>query len=282
VDDERRRGGGHRRPQPALLARLLPARLVHVLDRGGADRLGDLLVGRLERVAHLALQRVDAAQGDGHAEDGPDHVLEAALADVLAAGQVTDHGPQARAEGVGGDGGGDALARDVAAAGAGAGVALEFGHDGGDARQFGDLVPGRLGVAGRGPLGQGLVAALAVSRDEGDDVVDAAGRQAQAAVALVAGLTAGLASGGLLDDWGRGGRRVGRGRDGGVVAGVLPQAPLQLLDASLQVLDALEQRRDDGLALHTPRVDRFAHASILPFTPPNCVTGRRTRWAVTE
>ena len=161
-------------------------------------------------------------------------VLQPALADVLAAAEVADHGGQARAEGVGGDRGGDVLAGDVAAAGAGAGVALELGHDGGDARQLGDLVPGRLGVAVGWLLGQRGVAPLAVGGDQRDDVIDAVGRQALAAMAGVSGLPAGGTTRTLLDDRGLGAGRVGRGRDGGV-GGVLAQPGFQILDPLLQL-----------------------------------------------
>src|SRR5262249_45463219 len=45
VDHEERRRGGRGRPEPPPGAGLLPARLVHVLGRGRADRLTGLVVG---------------------------------------------------------------------------------------------------------------------------------------------------------------------------------------------------------------------------------------------
>ena len=212
-----------------FLPGLLPARLVHVLDRGRAHRLGDLLVGRRQGFAQLPLQGGDAAQRERDAEDDLGDLLQPAVTDVVAALQVAQHGRQTRAEGVGADLGGDGLAGDVAAAGAGPGVALELGDHGLGLGQLGELVPDRLGVARGRSLGQRRVAVLAVGGDQGDRVLDTFGRQAEALVAVVAGLATGLAAGVFLDDRGRGLRRVGGGRDRGV-GGVGPHPLLQVLD----------------------------------------------------
>src|SRR5206468_1904503 len=148
------RTGGDRSPQPALAARLLPARLVHVLDRRRAHRRRDLRIGGRQRLTHLFLQTGHAAQGDGHAEDHLGDILQAALTDVVTAAEVTQNRRQARAEGVRPDLGRDDLAGNVAAVGASAGVALELGDDGTDPGQFGELVPDRIWVVGTGLLGQ--------------------------------------------------------------------------------------------------------------------------------
>src|SRR5947209_7090612 len=135
----------------------------------------------------------DAAQGERDAEDDLGDVLQPALADVVAAAEVAQHGGQARAEGVGADLGRDGLAGDVSAAGAGAGVALELRDHGLDLGQLGELVPDRPGVAHGGLVGQWRLAVLAVGGDQGNDLLDVLAGQAQAAVALVAFLPAGVA-----------------------------------------------------------------------------------------
>ena len=110
------------------------------------------------------------------------------------------------------------------------------------------------------------MAPLAMGGGQHDDVIDAVGRQALAAMAGVSGLPTGGTTRTLLDDRGLGTRRVGRGRDGGV-GGVLAQPGFQILDPLLQFLDALEQGRDDGVSLYASWADWLAHTRILRIDP---------------
>src|SRR5262249_11062130 len=63
------------------------------------------------------------------------------------------------------------------AAQAGAVLPLVLGDLRGHLGQLGDLMPGRLGVAGAGPPGQRLAAALTAVGDEGDGAREALGRR---------------------------------------------------------------------------------------------------------
>ena len=166
MDDEGHHRGRGRRPQPAAVPSQLPARLIDVLDRGlahGLDRLG---VGRSQRGAGLLGQVAHRAQRQRHVEDVFGQLLQAALAEVVAAGQVGQGGGQARADAVGLEVGRDGGVVEGAAAGAGAEVPAILGDFRRQPGQFGHLVPGRLRVVGCRPGRQGLVAALAVAGDE--------------------------------------------------------------------------------------------------------------------
>src|SRR5438093_3449627 len=64
-----RSGGCHRGPQPALLAGLLPARLIDVLDRCRAHLRGNLLVGRRQRLAHLQIAAEVRPRSEEHTSE---------------------------------------------------------------------------------------------------------------------------------------------------------------------------------------------------------------------
>jgi hypothetical protein len=78
------------------------------------------------------LQSGHAAQSEREVEDDFGNVLQTALGDVLAATEVTEHRGQARAERVSANLGRDGLTGDMAATGAGAGMALELGDHSAD------------------------------------------------------------------------------------------------------------------------------------------------------
>ena len=149
-----------------------------MLDLGPAHRLGDLGVGRRQGGGDLTLQMADRAQGHGGAEDHLGDLLDGPLAQVAAAGQKGQGGRQAWADARGPDLGGDGGVGDLAAAGAGAGLALVLGDLHGPGRQLGDLMPGRFGVVGAGRGGQRGLTAAAVRRRQDVGRVDAVGRQA--------------------------------------------------------------------------------------------------------
>src|SRR5262245_8825767 len=257
-DDEVAQRARDRHPQPAQPALELPARLVDVLDGGMLECRADLLVRYFQCPRRLPLQRRDGAEADGDVEEGFADLLQAAAADVLAAGQVRQRGTQARAEGRGAQLRGDLLAALVPAARAGARVALELGDDGGAARQLGDLVPRRRRIIRPGLLRQWRVAVLTARRDQGDDVVEALLRQPLPLVPGVSGLAAGASPRGPLEHRLGGGGRVGRRRRGGV-GGVLPQARQQIGDERLQLGDAALQLGDAGIALDTAGAKGCAH-----------------------
>jgi len=279
VDQESGDGAGRRHPQPAQLAGQLPTGFIDVLDVGGADRRERLGVRRRQRRAHLGLQVRHGAHRQGDLKDVFGNLLQAPLADVVTPGEVGQRGGQARADAVGLAAAGDRGVVERAAARAGAEVALVLGDLRGHLRQFGDLMPGRLGVAGPRVGRQRLVAALAAAGDEGDHVREAFGGQAALQVGGMAGLRPGLLASGRLDDGLGGLRRVGRGRDGGV-GGVraearqgLPELRLQVADPLLQVGSAPLQGADPLVALPTSRTDYQSHnVSIAARPPSSCAT----------
>ena len=267
-----------RHPYPLAVAGLLPAGLVDVLDGSVGHLLGQRLARGRQGVGHLLPQADQGAQGDLEAEHGVADVLQAAQADVLPGGQQGKRGDQARADGLGAEIGGDGFPGDVGAAGAAATVALVLGDDDGLLGKLDDLVPDRLRVAWAG-LGAEVVAATGAGLgDEGDDLGDHAGGQALAGVALVAWLSAGLASGGLLLGSGRGGGRVGGGGLVGV-GGVLGETRLDLGEEGLELLDALPLCREqggDGLARPRGCATRWLQGVAgWPSCPLSCGSGGR-------
>jgi hypothetical protein len=192
-------------------AGLLPAGLIDVLDRGLSHRLQGLGVARAQGSAYLPLQVADGAQGQRHLEDGLGDLLQAALSDVVTAGQGGQGGGQARADAVGLDCGWDGGVAERAATQGGAVVPLVLGDLGGRRRQFRDLMPGQLGVIGARQGRQRRAAAVAVGRDEGDGTGDALRRETALQVGGVAGLGAGLVAGMGLGDRLGGTWAVGRG-----------------------------------------------------------------------
>jgi hypothetical protein len=127
---------------------------------------------------------------------------------------------------------GDRATIEVATAGATARVSLVLGDDGRQLGEFGDLMPGRLGVARSRLGGQG---SLAVGADRGQirhDDLDLLQREAKAMVSRMPRLPARLASGRCLDDWFWGTGWIDRRRRGGV-RGVAVQLRPQLVDIGL-------------------------------------------------
>jgi hypothetical protein len=107
-------------------------------------------------------------------------------------------------------------------------VALVLGGLDEDGRQVEHLVTTRWGSLRGRLLWQGGMAVGTGGREEGNDVVAGVGRFEKAGGALVAGLGAGLPTGGSgLGGVARSVGRIGRGRTRGVV-GVLVEASLQL------------------------------------------------------
>ena len=114
---------------------------------------------------------------------------------------------------------------------------LMLGHHRGDFGQFGDLVPLRFGIVGRGLIGQGTVTTQAGGGHVADDVVEALGRESLAvSLAVMAGvsrLPSGLASGGAFDHGLGRTRGIGGGRGRGV-GGVAGQLSAEVADFGFQ------------------------------------------------
>jgi hypothetical protein len=190
------------------------------------------------------------AQRQRHAEDILGQLLQAALAEVVAAAQIRQGGGEARTDAVRLELGRYGGVVEGAAAGAGAEVTAVLGDLGGQRRHLGDLVPSGLGVVGCRPRGQQLVAAPTVVRDEVVDMLEALGWESPPEVGGVAQLSSGGASGGLLGGQLGGVERVGGGRDGGV-GGVAAELRFQLADAVLRGVETLAQVGDDLITLPT-------------------------------
>lgn len=143
-------------------------------------------------------------------------------------------------------------------------MGLILGDDRRQFGQFGDLMPGRLGIAGVRFGGQCLVAAAAGRGNIGDDVVDAILWQSLPVVSAMPGLPAGLAARGRLGDGLGGIGRIGRRGDRGV-GGVALELNLKFVESRLQGGDPLEsgvQERTQSRTLGTAGIgglNRIAH-----------------------
>ncbi len=118
------------------------------------------------------LQRRDRAQRDGDAQGILDEFLHPAAAEVMAADEVRHQRRQPRADEMRGDRPGDRGAGHHATTRTGPRVAAVLGDDHRRVGDLGDLVPGRLGLAGRRPLGQEAAAGGTVLGDVIDDGVE--------------------------------------------------------------------------------------------------------------
>jgi hypothetical protein len=130
-----------------------------------------------------------------------------------------------------------------------------LGDDGGQPRQFGDLMPGRLGVAGAGFDRQRRVTVGTDRGNVADDRVDPIGRQADPVMPSMPGLSSGSSSGGRL-----GGRlgsveRIGRGRRG-TIGRIALKLDGEFFDLSLENGDLSQ-----GHVEFTTQLDAFGTAS---------------------
>ncbi len=105
---------------------------------------------RDQRDAGLLLQGHDRAQRHRNLIDGLDELLDRAFAEMESAAEVAHVRRQTRAERMGTDLGGDGGLIGQATARAGPPVSLMLGDDRGLLREFGDLMPTRLGIIGAG------------------------------------------------------------------------------------------------------------------------------------
>ena len=164
------------------------------------DRRLSLLIGTGQGSTRLPFQRGDRAQGGRYLEDRLDDLFHTPSADVMTAAQVRHHCGQAWPDDMGANLRGDLATIEVATARTGACVSLVFGDVGRQLREFGNLMPGRLGVTGRGFRGQGSLAVGAGRGHLRHDLVDPLGREAMAMVSRMPRLSAWLTSGRCLDD----------------------------------------------------------------------------------
>src|SRR6202011_4084656 len=141
-------------------------------------------------------------------------------------------------------------------------VPLVFGDQRRDLGQFRDLVPGGFGIVRTRVGRQRLVAAVAVTGDEGDDLVQALGGQAALEACGMPGLSAGLLTGGLLGDR-LGGTGGGGGGRGAGVGGVGGPARGEVAGGRLQVGDPVFQRGDAIVTFQTTRTSHRSHDDII-------------------
>ena len=200
VNHEKGHRRGRRAPEPAFVPLLFPTGLVRVLHRGLTDRRLSLLIGTGQGSTRLPFQRGDRAQGGRYLEDRLDDLFHTPSADVMTAAQIRHHCGQAWPDDMGANLRGDLATIEVATARTGACVSLVFGDVGRQLREFGNLMPGRLGVTGRGFRGQGSLAVGAGRGHVRHDLVDPLGREAMAMVSRMPRLSAWLTSGRCLDD----------------------------------------------------------------------------------
>ena len=214
MDHEMGRRERRRRPEPTPGPGLLPAALVGVLRRGVAYRITGLVVRRDQGDAGLLLQRRDGSQRDRDLGGGLDQLANRSCDDMEPAAEVAHHRRQSRADDMGADLGSDRCLIERAASRTRPSVGPIFGDDGVQPGEFGDLVPGRLGVVGAKLNWQRRVAAGTDRRNRGDDCIDPVDGQAKSVMPAMPGLTSRRPPGGRLADRLGGIERVGRWRRG--------------------------------------------------------------------
>jgi hypothetical protein len=155
-------------------------------------------------------------------------------------------------------------------------VSLIFRNLGGQLRKLGELMPRGFGVVGLGLLGQGMAAASAGGRHEGDDLMQTLGRQALLQGRRMSGLGGGFFPGRLFDN--RLGRLgwIGGGRQGRV-GGVFAELFFEGTDALLQGGESLLQTSDDVITLAASRAGGFVHTRILGTKGANSCPKRKSR-----
>jgi len=141
--------------------------------------------------------------------------------------------------------GGDGGVVELAASRTGPGVGLMLGDESRQWGQFGDLMPGRLGVIGARLDRQGELAPRTNRREIGVDEVDPLGGQADAVMSAMPGLSAGLSSGGGFARKFGSVERIGRRRRG-TVRRVLLEPKDQFLELSFERGDP--RQSDVGLS----------------------------------
>ena len=208
---------------------------------GVADMLPQFLDRGLQLGGGLPLQSGDHPDGDRQAEQVEGQLADRTLAQAIGPGQDAEDGPEPGAERP--DGYARRQGRTGGGAATGAGQAMEpvFVHDGEDRRQFGDLMPERLGVI----PGEGVAAPATSGRFAVDDLAELLRRDQGAGMATMAGLPTPLLArrGSRRSSLDRGG--IGGGRPGGV--GRVPVEPL--LQFGDPPLEGLSQCRDSRLGL---------------------------------
>src|SRR5437660_779527 len=200
-----------------------------MLAGGLLHALLSLGMSGLQGAAHFLFQVGDGAQGDRHLKHGFADFLDAAFAHVGTAAEIAQSRTQAWADAVAAEFFGDRGMGNLATAGAGAAVPLVFGDYGSDFGKFGVLVPGGLGVVWSGFFGQRRLAVGAGDRHDDNGMLDALGRQANAGVAVMSGLSPGFAAGRFFVDRLGGVRRIGGRRYRGV--GCIPPGAFPKLAA---------------------------------------------------
>lgn len=253
---------GRGQPQPTALSGLFPARLIDVLDRSLPDLLQRLRVSLSQGGTGLHLQRVQGSHRDFDPEHLLGDLLQTPTTHLVGADQVAESGSELREGGVSEILSGNGSPSDVAAVRASASVALVFGDENADRREFGNLVSKGRRIVRLVETVEWSLAAGAVAGDVHNDLVDLVEGQELTGVSGVSRLPAGLAGRLGLDDRSRSGRRIGR-RRGRRIAGVLVEASFELGETSLQFGQLLTQEGDFLIAFSTARAGRFAHAFTL-------------------
>jgi hypothetical protein len=108
-----------------------------------------------------------------------------------------------------------------------------FGDNGGQRGEFGDLMPGGLGVVGARFRGQRCMTSGADLGHMGDDLVDPVRGQAKPVMSAMAELSSGVSSRRTLDDRLGGVERVGR-RGRGTIRGVALQLSEEFSDLGFE------------------------------------------------
>jgi hypothetical protein len=223
-------------------------------------------VGRCQGDAHLLFQVADGTQGDGHAQDGLDELLDASPTGVQDAAEKRQRCRQASTADVSADVVGDLGPSDRTAVQTSTSVRLILGHLHRDGRQLDGLMPTWGWVVSRGLLGQIVVAGLAALRQVMDNRLGKAiGRQSDPQTRVMSRLTAGLAAGGFLLNGSRSLRWVSRGRDRGV-GGILSASCFKLTESCLELGDSLAP-------FTASRAGRLVHAAMLwPRASDSCAS----------
>jgi hypothetical protein len=250
VNHERYHGRRGCRPQPAQLARQFPTGLIRVLDFCRPDRRQGFVVRRRQRGTYLLFQVGHRAQRHRSIEHGRGNLFDAAFADAVATGEIRQRRRQTRTNAVRHDVMGNGRVCHLATFGAGAEMALMFGHDRHHRRQFDGLetAGGRIVRGGLSRQWRGTV--LALTRHVRHHVADAFDGYQLFQARRMSRLTTTLSLRLLLDDGLRRPQGIG-GRWYRRVGGVDAQPRRQVADERLQFGDAPFQRSDASVPLAT-------------------------------
>src|ERR1700678_4236386 len=221
--------GGHRGPQPSLLAILAPRRLVDINHLGLMDRSREFVVRGFQGDGRLPFQLGDHPGGDRKGKQVAYQLLDLSLAEAIGPSECGQHGLEVRAEGPSGDARWQGATGRLTAARTGQAMEPKLVDDRLDPGQFSDLMDQRFRVV----AGETMAASAASGWLTIDRLVNLFGRDQRAVGFAMSKLPAPVLTA-------RGSRGLAlhsnriRGRGLRRVGGVELEPVLEIVDASFK------------------------------------------------